>query len=134
MKANAPARIKPVKGARIDAAEAQYMIGRLNEIRRMCYAARFEKAPGAILKILAVAGDALAVAEGRSRDKEERAPFSPSTSRDQQDRIRILRVRMVDVANSFFPRQGSEQNAAIRCVELLDEILSAETSTADRQS
>ncbi len=65
---NSPARIKPVKGARIDAAEAQYMIGRLNEIRTMCYAARFEKAPDSILKVLKVCEDALAVAEGRSRE------------------------------------------------------------------
>lgn len=62
-----PARIKPVKGARIDAAEVQYIIGRLNEIRRICYNARFEKAPDAILKMLPVIEDALAVAEGRSR-------------------------------------------------------------------
>lgn len=63
----APARIRPVKGARIDAAEVQYIIGRLNEIRSKCYAARFEKAPEAILDILKIVGDALAVAEGRSR-------------------------------------------------------------------
>jgi hypothetical protein len=62
-----PSRIKPVKGVRINAAEAQYMIGRLNEIRAACYAARFEKAPGAVLKILELSEDALAVAEGRSR-------------------------------------------------------------------
>lgn len=61
------ARIKPVKGVRINAAEVQYMIGRMNEIRRICYAAKFEKAPHAILDILAVTEDALAVAEGRSR-------------------------------------------------------------------
>ena len=62
-----PARIKPVTGARIDAAEVQYIIGRLNEIRRRCYAARFEKTPDAVLDILKVVEDALAVAEGRSR-------------------------------------------------------------------
>lgn len=61
------ARIKPVKGARIDAAEVQYIIGRLNEIRRKCYAARFEKSSDAILDVLKVTEDALAVAEGRSR-------------------------------------------------------------------
>ena len=64
---NYPARIKPVTGARINAAEVQYMIARLGEIRKMCYTARFEKAPDAILKILAVAEDGLAVAEGKSR-------------------------------------------------------------------
>jgi hypothetical protein len=66
---NSPARIRPVKGARIDAAEVQYIIGRLNEIRCRCYAARFEKSPDAILDVLRVVEDALAVAEGRSRER-----------------------------------------------------------------
>jgi hypothetical protein len=64
----APTFIKPVVGAKMDASEMRYILGRLNEIRVIAYAARFERAPNAIIEILKVVGDALAVAEGRSRE------------------------------------------------------------------
>lgn len=57
---------KPVKGVRITAVEMQYVLARVDDIRRLAYNARFEKTH-AILEIARLAEDALAVAEGRSR-------------------------------------------------------------------
>lgn len=62
--------IKPVKGVRINAVEASYMITRLNDIRRIGYNARFGDTAKAVLEMTRVAEDALAVAEGKSRDRE----------------------------------------------------------------